>query len=746
MGWRARAWASWLELRTALTGVDPGLVRLRLAGVALAAMLLAAGVMTGVRALTGQPVTVVLMAGVLAMISNIAVNEPDPRRLRVTTAVLVVPAALAVTAGTLIAPYRIPADVVFVLIMAAAAWARRFGARGSAVGMPAVMGYFFTQFLQAKVAELPWLLLAVAVGIGSTLLVRGWLVTDDPERTLARLQRAFRAHVHGVVDAVVDLLDAAPQDRDRARDVVGRRRARLNETALLIADQMERTRDAEAEEGAGSGGDGGSTDDASDGRADRRAGATDDSAAELHLLDVELAAERLTVAARRLVQEGPVPPGTARRLLAGLRQLLAATATGVADGMVPTLLDGARRSVDELVADTAGTGDRAQRVAFAIARLADALGGDEPLPVDLDPAEPEPGSAPAEEPAHGLDLHTRQAVQVAVATAGAIVAGELISPARWYWAVITAFIVFAGTTSRGDVLSRGSQRVVGTIGGVVAGMALALLVGQAALPALVLLFGCVFLALYLVRVSQTLMAFWITAVLALLYGLIGQFSVETLVVRVEETVAGAAMGMLAGYLILPQGTRAAYGDALDDLVSALHAVLDASAAQLLGRVPAGLPLELVRDMDAALGVLRARAKPLDNPLPRRRGRSSWQRALRVFSAVEHYARRIARLSAAAADPTWAPTFEPALDRVRANIDGLVALLLHRDGPAVRSAEDEMDAAEAHAARTDVPAVRLDLLSAVRMLRRIDQAVVAFADDLGGPPHDRDRTGATSAAG
>ncbi len=153
--------------------------------------------------------------------------------------------------------------------------------------------------------------------------------------------------------------------------------------------------------------------------------------------------------------------------------------------------------------------------------------------------------------ASGPGLYTRQAVQVGVATSLAIVGGELISPSRWYWAVIAAFVVFAGTTSRGDVLSRGWQRVVGTIGGVVAGMVLALLVGGQPLPALVLLFACMFLALYLVRISQALMAFWITAVLALLYGLIGQFSVETLVLRIEETAVGAALGILAAFLVLP---------------------------------------------------------------------------------------------------------------------------------------------------------------------------------------------------
>ena len=714
-----RRW--WGEFRTALTGVDPGLVRLRLGGIAVASMLVAVGVMSGVRALTGEAVTVVLMAAVLSMISNLAVNEPDLARLRVTTALMVAPALVAVTAGTLLAPYRVVADVVFVLVMVAAVWVRRYGPRGNALGMAAMMGFFFTQFLTASVGQIPSLLVAVVVGVGATLVLRGWVFREDTGRTLERMARAFRAHLHALVEAVAQVLAAEPDDRDAALRDAGRRRTRLNETALLLADRIEQ----------------------------RRAADDPPSVLEIDLLDAELAAERLAVATRRLMTSDVLLPteDVRRPLLAGLRSLGAATATGTSAGTVPVLLDGAKRSVAGLVAETDGFGDRAQRVAFAISRLADALetahlgsGVPEPAAGATAPAAPATdaaavATAPSDPPPAGLNQSTRQAVQVGVATSLAIVVGEIVSPARWYWAVIAAFVVFAGTTSRGDLLSRGSQRVVGTIGGVLAGMGLALVVGDRAVPALIVMFGCVFFALYLVRVSQALMAFWITAVLALLYGLIGQFSVETLVVRVEETAVGAVMGMLAGYLILPKGTREAFGEALDTVVDAADATLAAAVDRILGRAPAGPPLELARDMDDALGVLRLRAKPLDNPLPRRRGRSSYQRALRVLGGVDHYARRLARLADSAVDPGWAATLDPAAARVRANLDGLRALLHHREPAGIASAEPEVDAAEAVAARTADHRRRAEMLTAVRMLRRIDQAVFGFATDLTGLPPD-----------
>jgi Fusaric acid resistance protein-like len=735
--WRGLLRTRWAELRTTATGIDPGLVRLRLATGALLSIVLALALAVTLQRLSGEQPTVVIMAAVLAMVSNIAVNETAVERLRVTTALLVLPATAAVALGTVLAPHRVLADVVFVAIMVAGVYIRRFGPRGFAIGMAAVMAYFFSQFLGAQVSALPWLVLTAAFGVGSAWLVRGFLFAEKPEQTLERLVRAFRARVHTLIFVVAELLDEEDEDTEDALRAVGRRRTRLNETALLIAEHLER-RDEEGE-------------------------------LEVYIIDAELAAERLADTARYLVVTSGRPPDALRcPLLAALRSLGAATATGTAPARVPALLEAAQRRVAPLVDRVEGLGDDGQRVAFAVARLADALvegRKHHPTAPADEPSEPAPdasiattaigtagsgdaakddtgtgGSATGDRAAEpddeavkpGLALSTRQAVQVGVATSLAIVGGELISPSRWYWAVIAAFVVFAGTSSRGDVLTRGRDRVIGTVGGVVAGMALAFVVDGAVVPTLVLLLVCLFLAIYTVRISPGLLAFWITALLALLYGLIGQFSVETLVLRIEETAIGAALGMLAGFLILPTGTREAFGTALDEVVDATYAVLDAAVERILGRPVAVAPVELARDLDAALGVLRQRAYPLDNPLPRRRGRSSYARAVRVFTAVDHYVRLLARISDVARAPDWAETLLPAVAQIRTNVDGLRALLMHVDGPEVISAERAVDQAEAHAAHHPEPELRRQLLVATRLLRRMDQAVYGFAVDLGAP--------------
>jgi len=735
--WRGLLRTRWAELRTTATGIDPGLVRLRLATGALLSIVLALALAVTLQRLSGEQPTVVIMAAVLAMVSNIAVNETAVERLRVTTALLLLPATAAVALGTVLAPHRLLADAVFVAIMVGGVYIRRFGPRGFAIGMAAVMAYFFSQFLGAQVSALPWLVLTAAFGVGSAWLVRGFLFAEKPEQTLERLVRAFRARVHTLIFVVAELLDEEDEDTEDALRAVGRRRTRLNETALLIAEHLER-RDEEGE-------------------------------LEVYIIDAELAAERLADTARYLVVTSGRPPDALRcPLLAALRSLGAATATGTAPARVPALLEAAQRRVAPLVDRVEGLGDDGQRVAFAVARLADALvegRKHHPTAPADEPSEPAPdasiattaigtagsgdsakddtgtgGSATGDRAAEpddeavkpGLALSTRQAVQVGVATSLAIVGGELISPSRWYWAVIAAFVVFAGTSSRGDVLTRGRDRVIGTVGGVVAGMALAFVVDGAVVPTLVLLLVCLFLAIYTVRISPGLLAFWITALLALLYGLIGQFSVETLVLRIEETAIGAALGILAGFLILPTGTREAFGTALDEVVDATYAVLDAAVDRILGRPVAVAPVELARDLDAALGVLRQRAHPLDNPLPRRRGRSSYARAVRVFTAVDHYVRLLARISDVARAPDWAETLLPAVAQIRTNIDGLRALLMHVDGPEVISAERAVDQAEAHAAHHPEPELRRQLLVATRLLRRMDQAVYGFAVDLGAP--------------
>jgi uncharacterized membrane protein YccC len=234
-------------------------------------------------------------------------------------------------------------------------------------------------------------------------------------------------------------------------------------------------------------------------------------------------------------------------------------------------------------------------------------------------------------------------VQTAVAAGAAITLGAWISSGRWYWAALTTFVVFIGTSSRGETLSKGWQRLIGTLGGVLAGVLVAAPLSGRLAPALALIIVCVFLAFYLQRVSHGLLAFFITVLLALMYGLIGQFSVEVLALRLEETAIGAVSGVLASYLILPISTRETIREKLADFSDRLGDVVDQAADALCGVAPGDGLIAEARELDAATTALRLAARPLSHGMAGVSGRRSTRRWIRAARACDQYARELAQV-------------------------------------------------------------------------------------------------------
>ncbi|MGZ4585451.1 MAG: FUSC family protein, partial [Mycobacterium sp.] len=221
-----------------MIGSDPGLLRLRMATrttAALGCSLLALYVLT--RA-TGQPLTVALLGVVITMVASRSVNEPDPRQQRITMALLPVPAAVSITAAAVLASHQVVSDAVFVVVVFSAAYIRRFGARGRALGMVAFMSYFFTLYLRARISELPWMIGAVAVGTVCTFVMTAYVMPDRPERVLRATIRALRARMAIVVDTTAEAVRTGRLDERRRRRMRART-LRLNETALMVQSQIE---------------------------------------------------------------------------------------------------------------------------------------------------------------------------------------------------------------------------------------------------------------------------------------------------------------------------------------------------------------------------------------------------------------------------------------------------------------------------------------------------------------------------
>ncbi|BDB40495.1 FUSC family protein [Mycobacterium kiyosense] len=708
-------------------GSDPGLLRLRLAirtTLALGCSLLVMFVLT--RA-TGQPLTVALLGAVITMVASRSVNEPDPREQRITMALLPLPAALSIVVATLLAPHRLAGDIVFVVVVFIAVYIRRFGARGRALGMVGFMAYFFTLYLRAGVHEVPWMVGAVVVGTLFTFLMTAYVLPDDPDRVLRATIRSLRARMAIVVDTTADGLQAGRLDERRRRRVRARI-ARLNDTALMVQDRIE----------------------------DKANPAPVGERLAPWLFDAELAVEWVALAGQRAaLVASEIPPETRGELVAALSELARAIRFP-SQGGLRAAADRAQRVLDGHPASSERLGEIAvRRLAMSIIAAATATSeartqiehvtDEVTQDSEAEDENPEPDTGPdtdtdTEPPAAGLRPTTRQAIQACVAAALAIVAGDRVSPDRWYWAVIAAFVVFAGTNTWGESLTKGWQRLLGTALGVPCGMLVATLFSGNEVASLVMVFVCLFCAFYFMQVTQSLMAFWITTMLALLYGLMGQFSVDVLLLRIEETAIGAVIGVAVAILVLPTNIGATVRSDTREFLTALSTLIDTSMAAMFDRGPAGSPTEQARQLDRKLQQYRATAKPLLAGVTGLAGRRSIQRSLRLFAACDRYARVLARRSEQYHHPDCpaelADAVTDAATQVRRNIDALIATLDGEHATTIISASDALDAAETLAQEHDDtfdpgrpgpdprrhPAV-------LHQLRQIDRVVVAAATHL-----------------
>jgi hypothetical protein len=715
-----------------LIGSDPGLLRLRMAVRTTAALACALVVLSLLTKATGQPLTVALLGVVITMIAARSVNEPDPRQQRITMALVPLPGALSITAATLLAAHPIAADVVFVAVVFVAVYVRRFGARGRALGMVAFMSYFITLYLRAGLSELPWLIVAVVVGTVCTFVMSSYVLPDQPERVLRSTIRALRARMAIVIDTTAEAVRTGRLDERRRRSMRART-LRLNETALMVQDQIE--------------------DEANPAMLYRGV-----SAEQLSpwLFDAELAIEWVATAGRRaavLATEHPsaIPAATRAELVIALSVLSRAIRTPQEGGLrqaashAQLLLDQQQSaSADEDEGNAA-----VRRLCLAIINAATATaevralvegavaGHTAPTENPENPDNPPP-APDDEQPEQGLRQTTRQAIQVSVAASLAIVIGESLAPTRWYWAVIAAFVIFAGTNSWAETLTKGWQRLLGTVLGVPCGLLVATLFAGDKTASLAAIFVCLFCAFYFMTVTYSLMTFWITTMLALLYGLLGEFSVGVLMLRIEETAIGAVIGIAVAILVLPTNARTAIRKDTKTFLTSLSDLIEISTATMFGGDEMVSPTEQARQLDRNLQQFRVTAKPLLAGAAGFSSRRSIRRGLRIFTACDQYGRSLARNSERYQDPVGSEAlssaFRSAAAQTRRNIDTLIAIIDGAYDVTVESAADDLDSAECAARnRTGQGEPDLDtrrLLTAVHALRQIERSIVTQAINLG----------------
>ncbi|MEU6849576.1 FUSC family protein [Actinacidiphila alni] len=749
---------------------DPGLLRL-MAGLRTVGSI---GLTLLILSLLDISVTHMVAGAMAAMVSTFAIREKRVRDQAVTLALGLPTAFASVSLGALLNPHIVIGDIAFILLIFGAAYVRRFGDRGSALGMIGFQIYFLSLFVHATGSGLPSLYLSLAIAFACSAVMRFALVPETPERTLDRLRQAFRARTAQLVATQIDLLDTEP---DRLESVIADLRkdvARLHEAALMIQGAL----------------DGGTDDEATAALLQRRVADAEIAVERLGLLlltarsgeradtlTLHLPNAPLPAPARRVPDEDDA----LRKLRTELRALhllvtrLGAGDPGTAVARVRNRLL-AYRDEENLPPASLAVQDAFRGIgeaARSVLGLRLALDG----PGDESDDTPETIRSREEFEAEDLALAgegateqdrtgfkrrtTRAAIQVSAGSGLAILGGEFLSTQRWYWAVLTCWVVFLNTSSTGEILVKGYRRLIGTVCGVVAGVLLAGAVGHHTVTAFVLVLVLIFAMFFTAPVSYALMSFFVTAMLGLLYSLLHTYSVHVLVLRIEETALGAACGIIAAVLIFPVHTDLRTDEQLVTVLERLRDVATAAVAQLSGG-PAVDLLDMARELDTALDDLRRSTHPLTHPVTPLRGRRRTARYLvALLETCAYHARSLAATAelvpystSIAADPRLAAVGI----RLEHNLDVLIAHVEDvtderpRDSKGSKDADAIKDAARGGAARhgtvddalrtepsiasmlegggSGVPRSGSVTFRVLRHLQRLDEGVAGLARPLG----------------
>jgi uncharacterized membrane protein YccC len=208
-----------------------------------------------------------------------------------------------------------------------------------------------------------------------------------------------------------------------------------------------------------------------------------------------------------------------------------------------------------------------------------------------------------------MSQNTRLCIQVAVAASVTVVAGDALSGRRYYWAVLACFLALTGTFTTGEIIVKGSNRVLGTMAGLVAATVAVHLTGTNTTAIVAVMLACVFVGLYFFRVSYAVLAFAITTVMGELYNVLHEFSADLLLLRLAETALGAVIGITTALLVFPLRTADVLGEARRAFLLAAGNVLGAAERRLQGGEPEVDLFLAARRVDAALHQLALVARP-----------------------------------------------------------------------------------------------------------------------------------------
>lgn len=244
------------------------------------------------------------------------------------------------------------------------------------------------------------------------------------------------------------------------------------------------------------------------------------------------------------------------------------------------------------------------------------------------------------------------------------------------WLPLTVLLIMQ--PHLGATLPRALHRVGGTVlGAVIAGLCLLALGGTPGIDVAILV--CVFFTIFYIRRRYWVAAAFITPFIILLLDLLSHHPWIEIVERIGDTLGGAVIAVVAGYLLWPSPERQRLPVLLVDAVESLRAYLNSAFAQLSETPEAEVNTLRVRgaaelaiaNVDAALG--RMLAEP-------RHMRSRAKQTMTVLTYLQRTSRHLTRLSVYVAQRPWQlHNAEPLRQCLDATLRAIVLLLGHQGG-------------------------------------------------------------------
>ena len=622
----------WLDR---LAAADPALERLRTGGRALLTAALASALLLLLAHWLQVEAKLALLGVIVPLMSTVVVQDVSPAGQKKTLLRLPLVAVASIVLASAVRERPWASAACFVAIVFAAFEVRRFGTRGASLGNMAYQGFFYALLLQTDAGDAGWIALFVVLGTAIGYVVRFRIWPERPQQALRHQLRAWRA---ALASLLCELARAAGGS-GRARRHIGAAGARLQDIGLGIETRLAQFAP----------------------RAEDAAAAHQRELRDRRLAG-ELAAETLVAVTQASAEHAGSAAMPLRNALLALRDAVRA-----------------QRSCEGTSADAAAAALPRQlrdRFTQAVHALCAVAASRAPLPVLQQ--EHAAGVAPPARPASPrseahripIDESTRTALQASVAALLAALAGHLVSADHWFWAVFAAFIVFTRTSSVGQTLSTAWQGVVANVAGVALGLALADATQGSRNVQLVLLFACIGPAFYAYRGWQPLYNMLLTAMLAMLYGILGQQVPRLLATRLAETLVGALVAVACARLVFPARTP----EHRDQQSAALLRAAAGLLRDALQAPPRPPPRDAIRALDRQLQALRQTLGPVSAasyPAPK----APHRRRLGQLSLLAACVRRV--YAEAARQPQWlagSPRLQDAAARLGANMEGLADAL------------------------------------------------------------------------